>query len=62
MKTGTKNKKKENSINNTDNFKFYWIFLPNGVSIQKHNEADYSNFLNSNYVSKSNQELNISIN
>jgi|GEM_PF-3586419 len=58
MKTATKTKKNKIQANSTDNFKFYWIFLPDGAAIQKHNESDYSQFLNSNYISKSNIDIN----
>ena len=61
MKTQTINKAKtEVYKENSKNFKFYWIFLPDGYSIQKHNEAEYSSFLDRNYISKSNIDLEIS--
>jgi len=55
MKTQTTNNAKTKVYGeNTEKFKFYWIFLPDGYSIQKHDEADYSSFLDRNYISKSN--------
>ena len=61
MKTKLINRIKTETYNeNLKNFKFYWIFTPDGVSSQKHNEADYSRFLNRNYISKSNIDLNLS--
>ena len=55
MKTQTTNNLKTEAYReNSENFKFYWIFLPGGYSIQKHDEADYSSFLDRNYISKSN--------
>lgn len=55
MKTQTINKAKTEAYReNSENYKFYWIFLPGGYSIQKHDEAEYSSFLDRNYISKSN--------
>lgn len=61
MKVQTINKAKtEVYRENIENFKFYWIFLPDGYSIQKHDEAEYNSFLDRNYISKSNIDLEIS--
>lgn len=58
MNTKTINKANTEVYNeNPNNFKFYWIFMPDGFSIQKHDEADYSIFLDKNYISKSNIDL-----
>jgi hypothetical protein len=61
MKTKLINKENtETYREKLEKFKFFWIFLPDGVSIQKHDEADYSRFLDRNYISKSNLDWDLS--
>jgi len=52
-----KNNKKPEKFEMKD-FAFYWIFNGNGDIIQKHNESDYSCFVERNYQSKCNLESN----
>jgi len=60
MKTKSTNKVKTATYTvNRDKFKFFWIFTPDGFTSQKHDEADYSRFLDRNYISKSNIDLNL---
>ena len=44
---------------NREKYIFFWTFTSDGVSSQKHDEADYSRFLDKNYISKSNIDLNL---
>ena len=61
MKTKSTNRVKTKTYKeNKEKYKFFWTFTPDGVSSQKHDEADYSRFLDRNYISKSNIDLNLS--
>jgi hypothetical protein len=42
---------------NNHNVIFSWVFSANGTVYQSHEENEYKNYLDMNYISKSNQEL-----
>jgi hypothetical protein len=57
MKTyKTKNQKVKQAQPISSNFTFYWVFSGNDVK-QTHTDAQYSDYLNNNYISKSNEGM-----
>lgn len=57
MKTHKTNIQKMRFEDYSQNFKYTWVFGSNGLVSQSHDENEYREYLDSNYISKSNQEL-----
>lgn len=57
MKTQKTNIQNNSKFFENQNVVFSWVFSANGIVFQSHEENVYKNYLDMNYISKSNQEL-----